>query len=110
MWLAAALLSLLNNLIDRVDVVFFFTAWHEVDDSKPRFQGRLNVIDDLFGRVWQSHEDFSPFRPIVAHRLRSNTIQNETGKGIRIMANVKAPCQQSLLSTQGERKTLQKSC
>ncbi|XP_074605789.1 ankyrin repeat and fibronectin type-III domain-containing protein 1-like isoform X2 [Acropora palmata] len=54
------------------------STWHEVDDSKPRFQGRLNVIDDLFGRVWQSHEDFSPFRPIVAHRLRSNTIQNET--------------------------------
>lgn len=54
------------------------STWHEVDDSKPRFQGRLNVIDDLFGRVWQSHEDFSPFRPMVAHRPRSNTFGSQT--------------------------------
>lgn len=51
-----------------------------MNDSKPRFQGRLNVIDDLFGRVWQSHETFSPFRPIVPHRPRSSTIGNETGE------------------------------
>ena len=56
-----------------------FTAWHEVDDSKPRFQGRLNVIDDLFSRVWQSHEEFSPVRPVLTHRPRSNTFGNETG-------------------------------
>lgn len=55
------------------------STWHEVDDSKPRFQGRLNVIDDLFGRVWKSHEEFSPFRPMVPHRPRSNTFGNETG-------------------------------
>lgn len=58
----------------------YSTAWHEVDDSKPRFQGRLNVIDDLFGRVWQSHEDFSPVRPLLTHRPRSNTFSNETGE------------------------------
>lgn len=34
----------------------FSKGWHEVDDSKPRFQGRLSVIDDLFSRVWMSHE------------------------------------------------------
>ena len=61
---------------------FFYNsaAWHEVDDSKPRFQGRLNVIDDLFGRVWQSHEEFSPVRPVLTHRPRSNTYGNETGE------------------------------
>ncbi|XP_020901378.1 ankyrin repeat and fibronectin type-III domain-containing protein 1 isoform X2 [Exaiptasia diaphana] len=32
------------------------SSWHEVDDSKPRFQGRLSVIDNLFSRVWMSHE------------------------------------------------------
>ncbi|CAH3157223.1 unnamed protein product [Porites lobata] len=55
------------------------STWHEVDDSKPRFQGRLNVIDDLFSRVWQSHEEFSPVKPILPHRPRSNTYGNETG-------------------------------
>lgn len=55
------------------------STWHEVDDSKPRFQGRLNVIDDLFGRVWQSHEEFSPVKPILPHRPRSNTFGNEMG-------------------------------
>lgn len=54
------------------------STWHEVDDSKPRFQGRLKVIDDLFGRVWQSHEEFSPVRPVLTHRPRSNTFSNET--------------------------------
>lgn len=55
------------------------STWHEVDDSKPRFQGRLDKIDHLFSRVWQSHEEFSPVRPSLAHRPRSNTYGNETG-------------------------------
>ena len=60
--------------------VNYSAAWHEVDDSKPRFQGRLDKIDHLFSRVWQSHEEFSPVRPSLAHRPRSNTYGNETGK------------------------------
>ena len=75
--------------VDRVKCSRFFfflksvnysAAWHEVDDSKPRFQGRLDKIDHLFSRVWQSHEEFSPVRPSLAHRPRSNTYGNETGK------------------------------
>ena len=60
--------------------MLFLTAWHEVDDSKPRFEGRLNVIDELFGRVWKSHEEFSPVKPIFTPRPRSNTFGNENGQ------------------------------
>lgn len=45
--------------------------WHEVDDSKPRFQGRLVVIDGLFSRVWKSHEQFSSHHSNDSKRPRS---------------------------------------
>lgn len=54
-----------------------FAGWHEVHDTKPRFQGRQDVIDDLFSRVWQSHETFSPQRAL---RRPHSTFENHTGK------------------------------
>ncbi|XP_048576333.1 ankyrin repeat and fibronectin type-III domain-containing protein 1 isoform X3 [Nematostella vectensis] len=53
------------------------SSWHEVDDSKPRFQGRLVVIDDLFSRVWKSHDQFTPQPSHDSNRPRSAVTSGE---------------------------------
>ncbi|KAK3705202.1 hypothetical protein QZH41_014002 [Actinostola sp. cb2023] len=52
------------------------SSWHEIDDSKPRFQGRLSIIDDLFSRVWMSHERIPAHHSNDTKRPRSGNYDN----------------------------------